>query len=85
MTSRPQKIRKPYHSLEGWALGLLIEEHAVQQCDHHGYMRDNSDPHAWERARRRASTEAFGKNSKAERLGAIEAVMRSIGDTCPEC
>jgi hypothetical protein len=85
MTDKPQKPRKPYQSLEGWALGILIEEHAIHQCDHHGYMRDRADPHALNRARARAERERFTKYSKTERSAAIDSIMMSIGDSCPEC
>jgi hypothetical protein len=43
--------RPAYRSLEGWALGTLIEHDAVSECEHHGHRRDQADPDAWNRAR----------------------------------
>ena len=35
-----QASRPAYRTLQGWALGTLIEQHAVRQCEHHGHARD---------------------------------------------
>jgi hypothetical protein len=35
-----QGARPAYRTLQGWALGTLLEEHAVRQCEHHGYAVD---------------------------------------------
>jgi hypothetical protein len=55
--SSKRKTRAPagqpaYRSLEGWALGTLIEQH-VTECEYHGHRRDQADPDAWNRARER--------------------------------
>ena len=61
MKSKPQRklsstARRPaYRTLEGWALGVLIEQQA--ECEHHGYRRDRSDPDAWTRARENPQAE----------------------------
>jgi len=44
--------RPAYRTLQGWALGTLIEQGAVEECEHHGHRRDRSDPDAWNRATR---------------------------------
>jgi hypothetical protein len=41
-----QAGRPAYRTLEGWALGMLIEQGAVEECEHHGHRRDRSDPDA---------------------------------------
>src|SRR4051794_23898341 len=38
---RPAGVsRSAYRTIEGWALGVLIEQQAVTECDHHGHRRD---------------------------------------------
>ena len=87
MKNRPQSqgrliLHRPaYPTLEGWALGVLIEQHAVAECEHHGHRRSHSDPDAWNRAREEAWRNPFSGACVA----AMEDIMRSIGDTCPEC
>jgi hypothetical protein len=48
-------------------------------------MRDQTDPDAWKRARELALKYPFRRATPAESLQAIDDVMRSIGDTCPDC
>ncbi|RTL50373.1 MAG: hypothetical protein EKK40_12925 [Bradyrhizobiaceae bacterium] len=74
-----------YRTLHGWAIGTLLEAGAITECEHHGYMKDRSDPHSWERAKAIAAKERFNRTTRDDRLKAIDDVMRSIGDTCPEC
>jgi len=38
----PPEPRPAYRTLEGWALGTLIEHGAVRECEHHGHMRDRA-------------------------------------------
>ena len=58
MPSNPQRklpfqpTRPAYRTLQGWALGTLIEQGAVVECEHHGHRRDRADPDAWNRAAR---------------------------------
>ena len=55
MPSNPQRklpfhpARAAYRTLQGWALGTLIEQGAVVECEHHGHRRDRADPDAWNR------------------------------------
>ena len=59
MKNRPQLkrslgLRRPvYRTLQGWALGILIDQGAVVECDYHGHRIDRADPDAWNRAGRR--------------------------------
>ena len=77
--------RPAYRSLEGWALGILIENHAVCECADHGHRKDRADPEAWIHARGEAWRNPFPGASPEACLAALENVMRSIGDTCPDC
>jgi hypothetical protein len=77
--------RSTYRTLEGWALGTLFEQGAVLECDDHGHRRDKADPDAWTRAREEARKYPFPGNSAAVSVAAIDDVMASIGDSCPDC
>jgi hypothetical protein len=77
--------RPAYRTLEGWALGVLMEQQAVTECDHHGHRRDRSDPDAWNRAREEAWRNPFPGATPEACIAALEEVIRSIGDTCPAC
>jgi hypothetical protein len=78
-------IREPYRTLRGWAIGLLLETHAIKECEEHGHMQDRTDPDAWKRAREIASKYPFRGFTPAEAVRALDDVMQSIGDSCPEC
>lgn len=80
-----QATRPAYRTLKGWALGTLIEHHAVRQCERHGHALDRSDPDARSRAREAAWIHPFPGATPEECHAAIDDVLRSIGDTCPEC
>ncbi|TKV78943.1 hypothetical protein FDV58_24910 [Bradyrhizobium elkanii] len=82
----PLQARRPaYRSLEGWALGMLIEHHAIRECEHHGHAVDRSDPDARNRAREAAWNQPFPGASPEECQAAIDEVLRGIGDSCPDC
>ena len=81
--SRPQ--RPAFRTLEGWALGTLIDVGAVTECEDHGHRKDRSDPHAWERAREEAWRHPFPGATPEACIAALDEVMRSIGETCPDC
>ena len=78
-------LRSAYHSLQGWALGTLIEHGAVQECEHHGHRRDRSDPDAWNRARESAQHAPFPGTTPEQSLAALDETMRGIGENCPDC
>jgi hypothetical protein len=85
--ARRQKapVRKSYRTLRGWALSILLETYAIKECAEHGHMRDQTDPDAWKRARELALKYPFRRATAVKSLQAIDDVMRSIGDTCPDC
>jgi hypothetical protein len=78
-------LRELYRTLRGWAIGLLLETHAIKECEEHGHMQDRTDLDAWMRAREIASKYPFRGATPAESVRALDDVMASIGDTCPEC
>jgi len=84
-TAPPTLSRSSYRSLQGWALGILIEHGAVTECEHHGHRRDRSDPDAFNAAREEAHLNPFPGTTPAQALAALDEVMRSIGDQCPDC
>ena len=90
MPSNPQRklpfqpARRAFRTLQGWALGTLIEHGAVVECDDHGYRLDRADPDAWNRAREEAWRNPFPGVTRRP------ASLRwrgdpAIGDTCPDC
>jgi hypothetical protein len=81
----PPTGRPAYRTLEGWARGPQIEQHAVTECEHHGHRRDRSDPEAWNRAREEAGRNPFPGATPEACIAALEDVTRSVGDTCPDC
>jgi hypothetical protein len=91
MESKPQlkfsyAARRPaYRTLDGWALGVLIEQQAVTECEHHEHRRDRSDPDAWNRAREEAWRNPFPGATPEACIIALDEIMRSIGDSCPDC
>jgi hypothetical protein len=54
-------------------------------ADEHGWMRDRADPHARERAILVARRNPPPDVPSEQAVEAIEEVLCSIGDTCPEC
>jgi hypothetical protein len=62
-----------------------MEQGAVAECDHHGHRRDLGDPDAWHRAREQARNAPFSGASGEDCVAVIDEVMRSLGDTCPDC
>jgi hypothetical protein len=83
--TQPTPAREASRTLQGWALGVLLETQAIKECEEHGHMRDRTDPDAWRRAREMASRHPFRGATPAEAVRAIDEVMQSIGDTCPDC
>jgi len=71
--------------IEGWALTVLLDAHAIAICHSHGFTRDKADPDAWQSAHRFAREHPFPGATAEECRDAIDDIMRSIGDTCPEC
>ncbi|MBY0382980.1 MAG: hypothetical protein K2W78_13795 [Xanthobacteraceae bacterium] len=87
--SKPKNVanrrNQPWRSIEDWALAVLVDTHAVVACNSHGFMRDAADPDAWRRASDVAAHHPFHGATSLECLQALDEVMHSVGDTCPEC
>jgi hypothetical protein len=82
MTSKPWPAVR---MLERWAISVLMEAGAIQECEEHGWKKDRADPHARERAFEIARlVTPFGVSPHAA-AGAIAEALDSIGDSCPEC
>lgn len=79
------KRRPAFRTIEGWATLVLLEVGAVRECEDHGWMRDRSDPHAREHALLVARQYPPPGVSPDEAAAAVEAVLCSTGDSCPEC
>ena len=80
-----QTTRRPFRTLQGWALVTLIEQGVVTECEQHGHYLDRADPDAWNRAREEAWRNPFPNAKPDACTAALEDVMRGIGDTCPDC
>jgi hypothetical protein len=80
-----QFTRSAYRTLQGWALGMLIEQGAVKECEHHGHRIDRADPEAWNRAREEAWGNPYPGATPEACIAAMDEIMRSIGDSCPDC
>jgi hypothetical protein len=77
--------RPPVRTLRGWAISVLHEAGAIQQCEDHGWIEDRADPHARERAFDMATHAAPPGVSPEAAAAEIAEVLDGIGDTCPEC
>jgi hypothetical protein len=80
-----KKPRPVIRSVEGWAVGVLLEMGAIRECEEHGWMRDRVDPHARERAFDVARHDPPPGVSPQAAAVVIAEMLDSIGDTCPEC
>jgi len=80
-----KKQRAAARSIEQFAIGLLLECHAIRECPDHGHMRDNTDPGAVRKACDTARTHPFPGATPNESVAAIDEALKWIGDTCPQC
>jgi len=79
-------IRRPaIRSLQGWAIAVLIETGAIVECEAHGWMCERGDPHARARALDIARDDPPPGTCVAQAIAAIEQVLGSIGEACPDC
>jgi hypothetical protein len=77
--------RQAIRTLKGWATSVLLDAGAIRECEEHGWMIDRADPHACDRALGITCRDPpFGVSSD-DAVAAIEDMLSSIGDTCPEC
>ena len=80
------KERRPaIRTLHGWAISVLQEAGAIRECEEHGWMQDRADPHARERAFAAARQDPPRGVRPEAAVAAVNDVLDSIGDTCPEC
>ena len=77
--------RPDFRTVDRWAIGVLMEAHAIHRCEEHGWAKDRADPRAREEAFRIARQDPPGGVSPDQAVAAIRQVLDSIGDTCPEC
>ncbi len=77
--------RPAIRSLQGWAIAVLIETGAIVECEPHGWMQERGDPHARMRALAIARDDPPPDTCVSEAVAAIDEVLESIGDVCPEC
>ena len=77
--------RAAFRTIEGWARLVLLEAGAIRECEEHGWAKDRADPHARDRALIVARQEPPVGLSPDEAVAAVEDVLGSIGDACPEC
>jgi len=77
--------RPAIRTLRGWAISVLLEAGAIRECEEHGWMQDRADPHARERAFHIAGRDPPPDVFPESAVAAMDDVLGSIGDTCPEC
>jgi hypothetical protein len=77
--------RVAFRTIEGWATSVLLEAGAVCECGEHGWMWDRTDPHAKQRAVEIAREDPPPGVWPERAVAAIDHVLGSIGDTCPQC
>ena len=81
-----RRERRPaFRTVEGWARSILLEAGAIRECESHGWIIDRTDPHARELALVLArEAPEFGLTPEGA-VAAVEQVLVSTGDNCPEC
>jgi hypothetical protein len=77
--------RSAYRTIEGWAIGILLDAGAIKECEEHGYMQCRGDADARARAYDTARDAPFPGASVEHSVAALHVVLGSIGDTCPDC
>jgi hypothetical protein len=77
--------RPAFRTIEGWAISILLEAGAICECEEDGWMKDRTDPQARQRAIEIARQYPPLTVSLAHATAAVESLLGSIGDTCPEC
>ncbi|MBR0780744.1 hypothetical protein [Bradyrhizobium iriomotense] len=77
--------RKRPQTLRGWAINVLLEAGAIQECEQHGWAQDRADPHARERAIDIARHDPPNGITADEAVMEVREILASTGDICPEC
>jgi hypothetical protein len=83
--SKTKSFRPPIRTHRGWAISVLQEAYAIQECEYHGWAKDRSDPHARDHAVQIARELPPAGVSPDAAVAEVREVLESIGDTCPEC
>ena len=77
--------RAAIRTRQGWAISVLLDARAIRECEEHGWMIDRADPHARERAIAVAREDPLSDLPPDEAVAAVQDVLDSISETCPEC
>jgi hypothetical protein len=77
--------RQAIRTLRGWAISVLLDAGAIRECEQHGWMMDCADPDSRDRALTIARQDLSFVLSADDAVAAIDDVLSSIDDTCPEC
>jgi len=77
--------RSTFRTPRGWAISVLQEAGAIQECEYHGWARDRADPHARDHAVDIARQDPPADLSPDAAVAVVREVLDSIGDACPEC
>jgi len=77
--------RPDFKTVDRWATSLLQEAGAIHECEHHGWAKDRTDPHARAEALRIARSQPLAGLSSEEAAEAVSEALASVGDICPEC
>ena len=83
--SKTKSFRPPIRTHRGWAISVLQEAYAIQECEYHGWAKDRSDPHARDHAVQIARELPPAGVYPDAAVAEVREVLESIGDTCPEC
>jgi hypothetical protein len=78
-------MQAPVRTPPGWAISVLQEAGAIQECEDHGWVKDRADPYAREHAVDIARHDPPLGLSPDAAVAEVREVLESIGDTCPEC
>ena len=78
-------MRPDFRAVDRWAIELLLQAGAIHKCEHHGWAKDRTDPHARAEALRLAREEPLAGLSPKEAAAVIQETLASVSDTCPEC
>jgi hypothetical protein len=81
---RERRRRPAIRTLRGWAVSVLQEAGAIQECESTAGCR-TAPIRMRERALDIASRHPPARVSRDEAIAEIEEVLTLIGATCPEC
>jgi hypothetical protein len=82
---RIRDLQRGIRTIEGGATSVLTEAGAIRECEEHGWMKDRTDSHARHCAIEIAREDPPPGFSTDRAVSAVQDVLNSISDTCPEC